>query len=118
MGFYLNLDKDKRKEGKPKEVETSPKTETEKINERIKQRGYAPIRSETLGIDIYWAKDENVARRLPKNAVVFTLEELKGLKGISKEDLKMYTLTKIFNGAEVSVEDYESFFGEKVSKTQ
>ncbi len=89
-GFYLEL-------GAPKKPKQSG------IKEEIMQKGYVVIASETLGMNVCWVRDESVKRKLPKQAIAFTLEELNDLKGVSKEELVDYTTKKIFNAKEVDV---------------
>jgi len=64
---------------KPKDV-IDFETEARKAKEALKKYGIAKIRSRALdGEIIYFAKDKQAARRTPKGAVVYTLEELAAL---------------------------------------
>ena len=102
-GFYLNLDGQSSKAKSEKQEETNQKDD---IKQELQRKGFAKIRSETLGMDVFWIRDEYIKKRLPKNAVAFTLDELKELRGISEEHLKEYTIKKIFNAKEADSEAF------------
>ncbi len=105
--MYLNLGKSKpKKPTLPKQDKPSKeklyKATDDAVKDEMKRTGYALIWSDTLQHSVAWAVDEQTAERLRKQyPFVYTVEELKELRGISKEALKEYTIKKVFQAKEV-----------------
>jgi len=107
--MYLDLNSKKRK------APQKPRAPSEiNLNEEIKEKGFARIWSENLGIEVVWVRDESIAKKF-KGETVFTLKELKKLKGYSVEELKDYTLKKIFDATEVE-RDFLCTAGEQTTQ--
>lgn len=76
-------------------------SEAEKAKTRLKQYGIAKIHSDTLEEDVYWARDEQQAAKAPRDAVVYTMNELRELArgSLTRDDLKrLHAAKKLFNG--------------------
>ena len=76
-------------------------SEAEKVKARLRQYGIAKIQSDTLKENIFWAQDERQAAKVPKGAVVYTMNELRELArgSLTWEDLKrIHAAKRLFNG--------------------
>ncbi len=73
-------------------------TEAKKVRETLQRTGLAKIYSETLGETVYFAKDDQAAKRAG-STVVYTIDELRLLAGVNREDLRqIHQAKKLFGG--------------------
>lgn len=75
--------------------------EAKKIQDVLKKQGLAKIYSETLGEEIWWARDEKEAIKASADAVIYTLSELEELfkDNITKVQLRqIHQSKKLFIG--------------------
>lgn len=104
------------RKGQPKEPAPAIDyaAEATKINAALQESGLALIDSETLGEYVYFAKDTAAARKAKRQAVVYTLDELRQLASIDRAELKrIHMAKKLFSGTVVDGEPGRKAFDEK-----
>lgn len=87
--------------------------EAEKVKTALSRQGIVKIKSETLGEEVYWARDNKEAVKAPAGAVVYTIDELRHLysAGTTREGLRqVHEAKKLFGGKVVGEDSIKNPF--------